>query len=328
MIERVLITGSAGFIGSSLADSLLGDNYNVMGIDNFDPFYNRNIKEYNIAHALKNPRYQFREGDIRNMDFIGNCFSDFKPDIIIHLAAKAGVRTSLSDPGLFFDVNMMGTLNILEMMKKNSIKKMIFASSSSVYGNTKKVPFSENDNVDYPVSPYAASKKAGELLCHTYHHLYNLSIFCLRFFTVYGPRQRPDLAIHKFVKAILNNEVIYMYGDGTTSRDYTHIDDIVKGISGAIDKVNGYGIFNLGNANPVSLIELVKLLERSAGRKSIKKYLPMQEGDVVRTFADIAKAKSELGYNPGINLETGIENYLKWFREFASESISRDLIKE
>jgi UDP-glucuronate 4-epimerase len=317
---RVLITGAAGFIGSSLSDSLLKDGHRLLGIDNFDPFYDRAIKEMNIAHALKNPEYQFQEGDIRDSVFINYCFSDFKPDIVVHLAAKAGVRPSLSDPGLYFDVNVMGTLNILEMMKKNNIRKMIFASSSSVYGNNKKVPFSENDNVDYPVSPYAASKKAGELLCHTFHHLYNLDIFCLRFFTVYGPRQRPDLAIHKFVKAILRDELIYLYGDGTTSRDYTHIDDIIKGISRAIDKVKGFDVFNLGNSKPVSLIGLVRLLEKSAGRESHINYLPMQDGDVVRTFADITKARNELDYNPEIELETGIGNYLKWFREYLLDS--------
>ena len=328
MKERILITGSAGFIGSNLADGLLAKNFRVMGIDNFDPFYERSIKGKNIKVALENPGYQFREGDIRDKDFINNCFSDFRPDIIVHLAAKAGVRLSLSDPGLYFDVNVMGTLNILEMMKKNSIKKMIFASSSSVYGNNKKIPFSENDNVDYPVSPYAASKKAGELLCHTYHHLYNLDIFCLRFFTVYGPRQRPDLAIHKFVKAILSDEVIYLYGDGTTSRDYTHIDDIIKGISEAIEKVKGYEVFNLGNSKPVSLIGLVRLLEKSAGIESHLKYMPMQEGDVIRTFADITKARTELGYNPEIDIEPGIKDYLKWFREFMLDSKSQNLIKE
>jgi UDP-glucuronate 4-epimerase len=209
-------------------------------------------------------------------------------------------------------------------MKKCGIKKMIFASSSSVYGNNKKVPFSENDNVDFPISPYAASKKAGELLCHTFHHLYNLDIYCLRFFTVYGPRQRPDLAIHKFVKAILNKGVIYLYGDGTTSRDYTHIDDIIKGVMGAMKKVKGFDVFNLGEAKPVSLIDLVRLLEKSSGRKSHLKYLPMQEGDVIRTYADIAKARADLGYNPKIDIESGIKNYINWYREFNLKSKSPD----
>jgi len=327
MKNKILITGAAGFIGSNLADSLLESEYEVMGIDNFDIFYGREVKEYNLKDALCNENYKFEEGDIRDSDFIEKCFSGFKPDIVVHLAAKAGVRQSLIDPGVYLDVNVMGTLNILEKMSKSNIRKMIFASSSSVYGNNKKVPFSESDNVDYPVSPYAASKKAGELLCHAFHHLFGLDIFCLRFFTVYGPRQRPDLAIHKFVKALLNDEVISLYGDGTTSRDYTHIEDIIKGITGAIEKVKGYDVFNLGNAKPVSLTDLVKLVEKSTGRESRLQYLPMQQGDVLRTFADITKARAELGYNPEIDLETGIENYLKWFREFMSDTESQNLVK-
>jgi UDP-glucuronate 4-epimerase len=320
MSKRLIVTGAAGFIGSSLSDSLLKNGFTILGIDNFDTFYHRSIKERNIETALKSSRYKFMEGDIRDQDFLDRCFSDFRPDVIVHLAAKAGVRPSLIDPKLYLDVNVMGTMNILEMMKKNNIGKMIFASSSSVYGNNRKVPFSEKDCVDYPVSPYAASKKAGELLCHTYHHLYNLDIFCLRFFTVYGPRQRPDLAIHKFVKALLNDEVITLYGDGTSSRDYTYIDDIVRGISAAIERVKGYEIFNLGNSRPVELTSLVRLLEQSAGRSARLKYLPMQDGDVERTFADISKAGTGLGFNPEIRLETGIHNYLKWFKELKSDA--------
>jgi len=312
--KRILITGAAGFIGSNLADSLLKNNYQVLGIDNFDPFYARTIKESYIAEALKNPDFQFREGDIRDLNFINKCFKDFKPEVVIHLAARAGVRPSLLDPQSYVDVNIMGTLNILEMMKKSRTRKMIFASSSSVYGNNKKIPFSENDNVDYPISPYAASKKAGELLCHTYHHLYNLDIFCMRFFTVYGPRQRPDLAINKFVKAILNNDVIYLYGDGTSARDYTYIEDTVKGISGAIEKVKGFDVFNLGESKPISLIDLVRLIEKSAQKKTRLEYLPMQEGDVVLTFADISKARKKLNYKPETNIETGIKKYIEWFK--------------
>ena len=313
---KIFITGAAGFIGSNLADTLLQKGSRVMGIDNFDPFYDRITKENNIADARKNPRFQFEEGDIRDLDFIDRCFTFFEPDIIVHLAAKAGVRPSINNPIEYNDVNVSGTLNLLQMIKKKRISKMIFASSSSVYGNNEKVPFSESDNVDYPISPYAATKKAGELLCYTFHHLYNIDIFCLRFFTVYGPRQRPDLAIHKFVKAILEGETINLYGDGSTSRDYTHIEDILKGIIGAINKVKGFDIFNLGEANPLSLIDLVRLLEKSIGKKSHLKYLPMQEGDVFRTFADITKARKVLGYNPEIEIEKGIRNYLDWFTEY------------
>lgn len=315
MKNRILITGAAGFIGSNLVDSLLKDGYAVMGIDSFDPYYDRKVKENNISGALLNREYSFKEGDIRDTYFINDCFSEFNPGIIIHLAAKAGVRPSLADPKAYYDVNVMGTLNLLEMMKKNNIYKMLFASSSSVYGNNEKVPFSETDNVDFPISPYAATKKAGELLCHTYHHLYNLSIFCLRFFTVYGPRQRPDLAIHKFTKSILKGEQISLYGDGSTSRDYTYIDDIIQGIKGAIDRVEGFEIFNLGESNTITLTVLVKNLEKYTGKQAVLQYLPMQDGDVVRTFADISKAKRYLKYNPKVDIDTGILNFVRWFRQ-------------
>ena len=314
MKYRIFITGAAGFIGSNLTDTLLEYGYKVMGIDNFDPFYKRSIKEHNIKNALQNPDYQFVEGDVRDHDFINGCYLSFKPDIIVHLAAKAGVRPSLEDPEAYYDVNVMGTLNLLEMMKNNNISKMIFASSSSVYGNNKKVPFSETDNVDFPISPYAATKKAGELLCHTFHHLYDLDIFCMRFFTVYGPRQRPDLAIHKFTKGILNGETISFFGNGSTYRDYTHIDDIIQGLMGAIKKIKGFEIFNLGESNRISLSDLVKILEKYTGKKAFLNHLPAQEGDVFQTYADISKAKAYLEYNPVVSIENGIRNYIEWFR--------------
>ena len=314
MGKKVLITGAAGFIGSSLADDLLAKGFSIMGIDNFDSFYTRDIKETNISNALKHNLYSFQEGDIRDMKFLDSCFSGFRPDIIIHLAAKAGVRPSIKDPASYYDVNVNGTLNLLEAMRRNKIGRMLFASSSSVYGNNKKIPFAESDNVDFPVSPYAASKKACELLCHTYHHLFDMDIFCLRFFTVYGPRQRPDLAINKFTRALLNDEPITLFGDGSTSRDYTHISDILQGIGQAMENLKGFGIFNLGESNAISLKELVALLENSTGKKADIKYLPMQDGDVLRTFADISRAKSVLGYNPVVNIADGISNYVEWVR--------------
>ena len=314
MGKKVLITGAAGFIGSSLADDLLAKGFSIMGIDNFDSFYTRDIKETNISNALKHNFYSFQEGDIRDMEFLNSCFSGFRPDIVIHLAAKAGVRPSIKDPASYYDVNVNGTLNMLEAMRKNKIGRMLFASSSSVYGNNKKIPFAESDNVDFPVSPYAASKKACELLCHTYHHLFDMDIFCLRFFTVYGPRQRPDLAINKFTRALLNDEPITLFGDGSTSRDYTHISDILQGIGQAMENLKGFGIFNLGESNAISLKELVALLENSTGKKADIKYLPMQDGDVLRTFADISRAKSVLGYNPVVNIADGISNYVEWVR--------------
>ena len=314
MGKKVLITGAAGFIGSSLADDLLAKGFSIMGIDNFDSFYTRDIKETNISNALKHNLYSFQEGDIRDMEFLNSCFSGFRPDIVIHLAAKAGVRPSIKDPASYYDVNVNGTLNLLEAMRRNKIGRMLFASSSSVYGNNKKIPFAESDNVDFPVSPYAASKKACELLCHTYHHLFDMDIFCLRFFTVYGPRQRPDLAINKFTRALLNDEPITLFGDGSTSRDYTHISDILQGIGQAMENLKGFGIFNLGESNAISLKELVALLENSTGKKADIKYLPMQDGDVLRTFADISRAKSVLGYNPVVNIADGISNYVEWVR--------------
>ncbi len=314
MTENVLITGAAGFIGSNLADDLLEKGFSVMGIDNFDSFYSREIKESNISIALKHGSFSFREGDIRDPDFLDRCFSEFRPGIIIHLAAKAGVRPSIKDPASYYDVNVNGTLNLLEAMRNNKIRRMLFASSSSVYGNNRKIPFAESDNVDFPVSPYAASKKAGELLCHTYHHLFNMDIFCLRFFTVYGPRQRCDLAINKFTRALLNGEPITLFGDGSSSRDYTHISDIVQGIERAMENLKGFNVFNLGESNAISLSELVSLLERSIGKKADIRYLPMQDGDVFRTFADISRARNVLGYNPVVNIEEGIRNYVEWVK--------------
>ena len=314
MVQKIYITGVAGFIGSNLAKALLSEGYIVTGIDNFDPFYDKSIKEDNLKACKQYAEFNFKEGDIRDSSFLKSSFSGFNPDCVVHLAAKAGVRPSIIDPGSYFDVNVNGTLRVLEAMKQSDIQKFIFASSSSVYGNNRKIPFSETDNVDYPVSPYAASKKAGELLCHTYHHLYDLDVFCLRFFTVYGPGQRPDLAINKFTKAILGNSEIPVFGDGTTSRDYTHISDIVSGIMEAIRRVNGYEILNLGNSSPVSLMHLVGLIEKFAGRKARTKFLPMQEGDVYRTYADISRAKKVLDFEPVTDIETGIRDYIDWFK--------------
>ncbi|MGB8492029.1 MAG: GDP-mannose 4,6-dehydratase [Bacteroidales bacterium] len=314
MVQKIYITGVAGFIGSNLAKALLSEGYTVMGVDNFDPFYDRSIKEDNLRTCKSYADFSFMEGDIRDNSFLKNTFSGFNPDCVVHLAARAGVRPSIIDPESYFDVNVNGTLRVLETMKQSGIRKLIFASSSSVYGNNRKIPFSETDNVDYPVSPYAASKKAGELLCHTYHHLYDLDVFCMRFFTVYGPGQRPDLAINKFTKAILGNSEIPVYGDGTTSRDYTHINDLVNGITEAIRRVKGYEIFNLGNSSPVSLTNLVGLIEKFSGRKARLNFLPMQEGDVFRTYADITKAKEVLNYDPVTDIETGIRDYIDWFK--------------
>lgn len=314
MSDRILITGAAGFIGSNLVDKLLEEGRYVLGIDNFDPFYDRAIKEKNISNALTNDNFLFRTGDIRDSVFLNKCISEFCPDVIVHLAAKAGVRRSILDPQSYFDVNLTGTLNLLEAMRQNLVGKLIFASSSSVYGNNKKIPFSESDSVDYPVSPYAASKKAGELLCHTYHHLFGFNIFCLRFFTVYGPRQRPDLAINKFTTAMLRGAPVTLFGDGSTSRDYTYIDDILQGILASIKNLSGFEIFNLGESSAITLNDLVALIEKITMLKAERIIKPFQDGDVNQTYADISKAKKLLGYNPVTDIETGLRNYFDWFK--------------
>ncbi len=313
-MKNYLVTGGAGFIGSHLVDNLLSEGNNVISIDNFDNFYSRDVKLKNISNALTFDTFQLVEGDIRDRKILDDLFSNNYFDVVIHLAAKAGVRPSIEDPEGYYDVNINGTLNILEAMKAYDIKKMIFASSSSVYGNNKKVPFSENDVVDFPISPYAATKKSGELLCHTYHHLYDFKINCLRFFTVYGPRQRPDLAIHKFTKRILNGETIQMFGDGTTKRDYTYIDDIIQGIKLAIHNLNGFEVFNLGESRTIMLKDLINIIENEIGEKAKIEKLPLQPGDVEQTFADISKAKELLEYDPQFEIEHGIRNFIEWIK--------------
>jgi UDP-glucuronate 4-epimerase len=309
----ILVTGVAGFIGSHLVERLLQNKYDVIGVDNYDDFYGKNIKLKNLSKSIVNENFYFIEGDIRNINELKMIFEKYEIDFVIHLAAKAGVRPSILDPVGYYNTNVIGTLNILEVMKEHNCNKMIFASSSSVYGNNKKIPFSEEDSVDNPISPYAATKKAGELLCHTYHHLYGFDIFCLRFFTVYGPRQRPDLAIHKFAKLILENKPIPYYGDGSTERDYTYIDDIIEGIIGAIKNLRGYDIFNLGESKAISLSKMVSAIENAIGKKAVLAKLPLQSGDVEKTYADISKANELLNYIPKFSFEEGINKFINWF---------------
>jgi UDP-glucuronate 4-epimerase len=310
--KKIVVTGGAGFIGSHLIDQLLKLGHQVICVDNFDPFYRESIKQGNIEKALTDSNFTLVKCDIRNQSEIEKCFADNKIDLVIHLAAKAGVRPSIEDPKNYFDVNVTGTLILLEAMRKYGVNKMLFASSSSVYGNNKKVPFAETDNVDLPISPYAASKKAGELLCHTYHHLFNFDIFCFRFFTVYGPRQRPDLAIHKFTDYILNNRQITVFGDGSSSRDYTFVNDIIDGLIKSIEKLHGYEIINLGESKPVSLNKMITTIESSLNKTANKKQLPMQPGDVDITYADVSKAKELIGYSPSTEFEDGIREFIKW----------------
>jgi UDP-glucuronate 4-epimerase len=311
----ILVTGAAGFIGSNTCEHLINSGNSIIGIDNFDNFYPRNIKEKNLSKLRQNNRFQFHEADIRNKGQLDAIFSSNNIDAVIHLAAKAGVRPSIENIEDYYDVNVNGTICLLETMKIHNVKKMIFASSSSVYGNSKNIPFNEADNVDNPISPYASTKKSGELLCYVYYHLYGFDITCLRFFTVYGPRQRPDLAIHKFTGLINAGKPIPFYGDGSTARDYTYINDIVSGIECALNKINGYKIYNLGGSGVVDLNTMVQSIEEILGKKAILNRLPAQMGDVVITYADINKAKSEIGYNPGFPFKNGLRLFIEWFLE-------------
>jgi UDP-glucuronate 4-epimerase len=312
-----LITGCAGFIGSHLSERLLKEGHQVVGIDNFDPFYKREIKEQNLKGLLGNSHFQFIEGDLKNSNIFDQIGIDL--DIIVHLAAKAGVLPSLKDPIAYLNDNVIATQNLLNLCKERHIKKFVFASSSSIYGNNKSIPFTETDNVDRPISPYAASKKACELITHTAHHLDNLDVVNLRFFTVFGPRQRPDLAIHKFIKLVDEGKEITMYGDGSTSRDYTFVNDTVQGIVSACNYIsahdNVYEIVNLGNNTPVKLKDLIATIEKVMNKKVNINHQPMQPGDVDITFANIDKAKKLFNYAPSTTLEEGIASFVKWYHE-------------
>lgn len=318
-MSTYFITGVAGFIGSSLSESLLKEGNKVIGIDNFSDFYNPDIKENNIKELIKNENFKIYKTDIRDRQAIKGIFDESQIDIVMHLAAMAGVRPSIENPVLYQEVNCMGTQNILEEMKEHNIKNLVMASSSSVYGNCKEVPFREDMVVDYAISPYAATKKANEVMTHVYYKLFNFNVIMLRFFTVYGPKQRPDLAINKFTRLMLNEEEIPMYGDGTTSRDYTYIDDIVDGIKKSCNYVmknkNVYEILNLGNSSPVSLKEMIKTIGQALSVEPKIKQLPMQLGDVERTYADVSKAKQLIGYDPKTTFEEGIKKFVKWYKE-------------
>lgn len=318
-MKTYFITGGAGFIGSSLSKKLLEEGNKVVTIDNFCDFYNPKIKENNIKEFEGNTNYKIYRADIRDRQAIKEIFDENKIDVVMHLAAMAGVRPSIENPVLYQEVNCMGTQNILEEMKAHDIKNLVMASSSSVYGNCKEVPFREDMVVDFAISPYAATKKANEVMTHVYHKLFNMNVIMLRFFTVYGPKQRPDLAINKFTRLMLENKEIPMFGDGTTSRDYTYIDDIVDGIVKSceytIKNQNVYEILNIGNSSPVSLKEMIKTIGQSLKIEPQIKQLPMQPGDVDRTYADISKAKKLLGYEPKISFEQGIQNFVNWYKE-------------
>ncbi len=313
IMTKIVVTGCAGFIASHLCEKLLALNYQVIGIDNFDPYYDRKIKESNLNEFINHPNMTFYEMDLKAK----GAKTLFKgASVVIHLAGKAGVRPSIEDPQKYIDDNITATLSVLDAMVEHNIKKLLFASSSSIYGNNPNTPWSESLSVDNPISPYAFTKKACELLNHSYHHLYKLDILNLRFFTVYGPRQRPDLAIHKFIKLIASGKEIPMFGDGSTSRDYTFVLDTVDGILGALKYItqneNIYDIVNLGNNTPVPLHYLIKKIGEALNILPKTKQMPMQPGDVDTTFADISKAQELFNYQPKTTLEEGLKQFVNW----------------
>ena len=317
---RILVTGGAGFIGSHVAAALLARGDQVTVLDNFNDFYDPALKRANAA-ALAGAKVV--TGDIRDAALVRTLFAEGRFDAVIHLAAMAGVRPSLADPLYYEDVNVRGTLILLEELRTRPQVKLVFASSSSVYGANDKVPFSERDDIPHPMSPYAATKRAGELHAWTYHHLYGIPVTCLRFFTVYGPRQRPEMAIAKFVRACLAQKPIPFFGDGTMRRDYTYIDDIVSGVVRALDRCAGYEIYNLGESATTSLSELVALVGEACGAAPILDRQPMQPGDVLVTFADVSKAKAQLGYAPSTSVKAGLARYVEWVRGAAHADASR-----
>ena len=318
-MKNILITGGAGFIGSNLVDLLFAEgDWRVTVVDDFNNFYEPAIKRQNIRAHIARPDYELHQADIRDLSQLKSLFAGRRYDCIVHLAARAGVRPSLTQPLLYSETNINGTLNLLELARAHNVGQFVFGSSSSVYGINAKVPFSEDDPIRQPISPYAATKAAGELICHAYAHLYGIRCVCLRFFTVYGARQRPDLAIHKFARLISAGKPIPVFGDGSTRRDYTYIDDIIAGVRAAIDyTASDYEVINLGESRTVELKELIVLIERELDLPATIESQPPQPGDVPQTFADISKARALLGYNPQIQIEEGIHRFVEWFRQAA-----------
>ncbi|HVY39491.1 MAG TPA: NAD-dependent epimerase/dehydratase family protein [Polyangia bacterium] len=314
---RVLVTGAAGFIGSHLCERLCARGDRVLGLDSFDPFYPREVKERNLTGLRADPRFTLVEGDLRDAAVLAAAFERAEPEVVVHLAALAGVRPSLMDPARYADVNVTGTQRVVDAVRAAGARRLVFASSSSVYGLDSQPPFKESDPCLKPVSPYASTKRSGELLLFTAHHLYSLDVTCLRFFTVFGPRQRPDLAIHKFARRIAAGQPIELYGDGTTSRDYTFIDDILDGVVAAVDQPApepAFRIYNLGGSRPVPLAKLVELLGAALGTKPVVTYGVEQPGDMKRTLADLTLSQKELGYAPKISMEAGIARFVEWLK--------------
>lgn len=310
----ILVTGGAGFIGSHVVDSLIKRGENVACVDDFNDYYDPRTKRKNIERALASMMLSLFEGDIRDSEFMRSVFAETKPSVVLHLAARAGVRASIQEPVLYNDVNCQGTLNLLGLSCENGVERFVFGSSSSVYGATTPAPFREDAPCNLPISPYAASKRAAELVCYTYHHLYHIPITCLRFFTVYGPRQRPDMAIHKFARAIESGKPITIFGDGSSMRDYTFIDDVVQGTISALEKDLAFEIINLGNSTPTTLHRLISLIEESIGKKAIIEYAEPQPGDPHMTCADVRRASDLLSFEPKTPIEKGIHEFVRWFR--------------
>jgi UDP-glucuronate 4-epimerase len=310
----ILLTGGAGFIGSFVGEGLLARGHRVVAVDDFNDFYDPAIKRANVATCLASDRFELREGDIRDGRFLDEVFASHRFDAVVHLAAWAGVRPSIERPELYVEVNVGGTTSLLERARAARVQRFVFASSSSVYGGRDDPPFRETDPVDRPVSPYAATKRAGELLCATYHKLYGMSATCLRYFTVYGPRQRPEMAIHKFARLLAAGQPVPVHGDGSSSRDYTYIDDIVDGTLRALERCEGFEIYNLGESETTTLEDLVSMLGEAMGVEPRILRLPDQAGDVPMTWAEITKAQERIGYAPSVPVREGVRRFAEWFR--------------
>lgn len=317
---RTLVTGGAGFIGSTLVDRLLADGAEVVAVDNFDPFYPGPIKRRNLAEASRHPRFRLAELDVRDGEAVGRLVAGFRPDSVVHLAARAGVRPSIDDPAAYADVNVTGTVHLLEAARRlDPSPRFVYASSSSVYGDRPNAPFREDDPVDHPVSPYAATKRACELLAYTFHHLHGLPVTGLRFFTAYGPRNRPDLAIARFARLIDRGEPVPVFGDGTSRRDYTFVDDVVDGIVRAVDRCSSHRLYNLGNSEPVELRAMIAAVGEALGKTPLIQRLPEQPGDVRQTWADVSRARDELGYSPGTRFPDGLRRFVAWYRTLPAD---------
>jgi UDP-glucuronate 4-epimerase len=312
---RVLVTGGAGFIGSHASQRLLARGDEVVIVDDLNNFYDPEIKKRNLEEIARQGQFRFHHCDIRMAEQLREIFEREKPDAVIHLAARAGVRPSLVAPVLYEEVNVIGTIHLLELCRKGQIKNFVFGSSSSVYGVNSKLPFSEDDPIDHPISPYATTKRSGELLAFNYSYLYGVLVTCLRFFTVYGPRQRPEMGIHKFTRKIIAGEEIEIYGDGESCRDYTYVDDIIAGLLAALDRPRPFAIYNLGNSSPTTLNSLIATIEQATGKSARRKYMPDQPGDVPATYADIRRASQDLNFEPRVDLQTGIDRFVKWYNE-------------